>query len=1084
MWRKSLTLLLAVVLLAFSAPLSHASTVNGGPIVLMGIDGDDLNHGPVAVYVKLMQDVMSKSTKTTGSGILVIGAGKNPSDRATVFWTSVKNSIGYPVTFVNGAANIQNQSFANFKMIAIASDSTDTSGGLTVAENDALVKRKGDIADFINSGGGLFSMVNYFSQPYAFLSGIANFTLTFGDYDNITATPEGTAVGISDALDVGYWHAVFTSYPNNFKVLATRTGTTQAAAIGGASIVIVDDTPPVTALTTAPAEPTTGWFRTNVIAQLAATDDISGVAKTEYRMNGGSWTTYSAPFEVSTEGDTTIEYRSTDKKNNQETAHSKTIHVDKTTSLTMAETSPGDNGTGWYTSDVTVKLTATDSGSGIADIQYRLNSGTWKIYTSPFVLNAGITQVDYMSNDKAGNAEPYHNLYISIDKQHPVINMTTQPAAPQAGTWFTSDVAVTLTADEAESGMAGIQYQLDGSAWNDYTASFNVSDGIHMLNYRGKDLAGNSSAESSSSLNIDKTAPVAPTVTASTTGWSRSPVTVTVADGSDAGSGVAKSQYKIGSGGEWIDYANPITVSSEGEQTVYARTIDKAGNVSIEANVTLKIDQTAPTEPAVTASATDWTKDNVTVSVTDGSDVGSGVAKSQYKIGMGGTWTDYAGPVTVSNEGESTVYSHTVDFAGNVSAEAIVTLKIDKTAPTAPVVTASQSDWTKGSVTVAVTDGTDAGSGVAKSQYKIGSAGVWTDYASLITVTSEGETVIYARTLDLVGNLSAEASASARIDKTAPTAPTVTASASGWTNGNVAVTVTSGSDAGSGVRKDQYKFGTSSSWVDYTGSVTVSSEGDNTVSARSQDRAGNIGPEASVIVMIDKTAPTITSQRTPPNANGWNSSAVTVSFACSDALSGLHNCTQPVTVSTEGANQQVTGTATDKAGNVVNAIVTGINIDKTAPVIQWNGSATYSVTQAVYFSCTATDALSGLATNPCTDPNVNGIPAYTLGIGTHTVSVQAIDNAGNQVNSVGIYVITLSYNDLRELTRRFVTEFGAPGYLGVVNSLIVKIDNFEKQAEKGKNKDLNAYINELSAIRGTKIAPDKADILIALARLL
>ncbi len=40
-----------------------------------------------------------------------------------------------------------------------------------------------------------------------------------------------------------------------------------------------------------------------------------------------------------------------------------------------------------------------------------------------------------------------------------------------------------------------------------------------------------------------------------------------------------------------------------------------------------------------------------------------------------------------------------------------------------------------------------------------------------------------------------------------------------------------------------------------------------------------------------------------------------------------------MTVSTEGTNKSVTGTATDKAGNSASATVSGINIDEKAPTI-------------------------------------------------------------------------------------------------------------------------------------------------------
>ncbi len=89
---------------------------------------------------------------------------------------------------------------------------------------------------------------------------------------------------------------------------------------------------------------------------------------------------------------------------------------------------------------------------------------------------------------------------------------------------------------------------------------------------------------------------------------------------------------------------------------------------------------------------------------------------------------------------------------------------------------------------------------------------------------------------------------------------------------------------------------------------------------------------------------------------------MTVSFTANDALSGVASVTDPVTVSTEGTNKSVTGTATDKAGNSASATVSGINIDEKAPTITGapdraaNAAGWYNNNVTVSF--TANDALS------------------------------------------------------------------------------------------------------------------------------
>src|SRR5205823_9139145 len=80
---------------------------------------------------------------------------------------------------------------------------------------------------------------------------------------------------------------------------------------------------------------------------------------------------------------------------------------------------------------------------------------------------------------------------------------------------------------------------------------------------------------------------------------------------------------------------------------------------------------------------------------------------------------------------------------------------------------------------------------------------------------------------------------------------------------------------------------------------------------------GGIGKSVTVkITGVDNDLPTITAAASPaPNSAGWNNGNVVVTFTWSDKTSGVASCTAPVTVSTDGANQVIKGTATDLAGN-------------------------------------------------------------------------------------------------------------------------------------------------------------------------
>ncbi len=65
-----------------------------------------------------------------------------------------------------------------------------------------------------------------------------------------------------------------------------------------------------------------------VTVSLSATDgDGLGVARTEYRINGGPWTEYTVPFRLSEPGEYTVEYRSIDQANNVEAAKELTFTI-------------------------------------------------------------------------------------------------------------------------------------------------------------------------------------------------------------------------------------------------------------------------------------------------------------------------------------------------------------------------------------------------------------------------------------------------------------------------------------------------------------------------------------------------------------------------------------------------------------------------------------------------------------------------------------------------------------------------------------------------------------------------------------
>lgn len=165
----------------------------------------------------------------------------------------------------------------------------------------------------------------------------------------------------------------------------------------------------------------------------------------------------------------------------------------------------------WFTSEVTVTLSATDADSDPLSIltDYSLDGGTeWLRYDQPFtIVEDGPASVLAQSEDPAGNLEdPPVSASLKIDKTAPAISGSAT-GTPNSNGWYSSDVTVKYTAMDITSGLE-TPLQADPGAiitFNQTVASegLSVSDSATAT-----DKAGNTGSAGVDGLKIDKTPPV------------------------------------------------------------------------------------------------------------------------------------------------------------------------------------------------------------------------------------------------------------------------------------------------------------------------------------------------------------------------------------------------------------------------------------------------------------------------------------------------------------------------------------------------------------------------------------------------
>jgi hypothetical protein len=139
-----------------------------------------------------------------------------------------------------------------------------------------------------------------------------------------------------------------------------------AGNVGGVSTVLVkvDASAPWTQAIVSGTSGTNGWYLAAVQVSLAATDPLSGVQTTYYKLDGGTTKTYTAPFSVSGNGSHTVNFWSVDKATNTESMGSLVVKIDTNKPSVTASASPASALKGSNPITVTVSGHVTDTVSG------------------------------------------------------------------------------------------------------------------------------------------------------------------------------------------------------------------------------------------------------------------------------------------------------------------------------------------------------------------------------------------------------------------------------------------------------------------------------------------------------------------------------------------------------------------------------------------------------------------------------------------------------------------------------------------------------------------------------------------------
>ncbi|WP_220038699.1 Ig-like domain-containing protein [Curtobacterium sp. MCLR17_040] len=500
-------------------------------------------------------------------------------------------------------------------------------------------------------------------------------------------------------------------------------------------------------------------------------------------------------------------------------------------------------------------------------------------------LDDGDHHLELIAQDDAGNVSTPTPVTVDVDTEAPDAPVVTSPSdlsdgtGPITGTAEPGSTVIIRDEDGNEIGRGEANDDGDFSIELDEP----LDDGDHKLELIAQDKAGNTSDETTTTVDVDTKAPTAPVLTSPSdladgegpiTGTAEPGSTVIIRDedGNELGRGEANDDGDFS-----IELDEPL---NDGEHKLELVAADKAGNESGPTDTTVDVDTEAPMAPVVTSpsdldngkgpiSGTAEPGSTVIIRDEDGNELGRGEANDDGDFSI-----ELDEPL---DDGEHKLELVAADKAGNESGPTDTTVDVATEAPMAPVVT-SPSDLADGKGPITGTaepgstliirdeDGNELGRGEANDDG---------DFSiELDEPLDDGEHKLELIAQDDAGNESNPTDTTVDVDTEAPDAPVVTSPSdladgtgpiigSAEPGATVIIRDEDGNELGRGEANDDGDF-----------SIELDEpldDGEHKLELIAQDDAGNTSEETKTTVDVDTeapTAPVVTSPSDLDNGKG------------------------------------------------------------------------------------------------------------------------------------------------------------------------------------------------------------------------
>ncbi|MFY0686558.1 MAG: hypothetical protein JXQ90_05305 [Cyclobacteriaceae bacterium] len=442
----------------------------------------------------------------------------------------------------------------------------------------------------------------------------------------------------------------------------------------------------------------TQYYKAGLTIDITATDNLSGIEKVSYGLNGDSPSNFTETIQFGTSGIYTLKYSSIDKVGNKEDIQEIRFAVDMSapvSDLTINGITE-DNIVGVNSK---AYIEAFDSLAGTRMVYYKFDSGSYVNYDGKILpldrLTEGNHTITYYAIDNVTNEEVPKTFEFYLDKSAPIMVADVLGDRFIVGDeiYFSGRTKLKLTAVDNKVGVKEIMYSIDNEEFQPYTDPIYLPSisGLHNIRFYSMDKLGNSTQDSRKSrflgeggyeefkhnvskVYVDLTGPqidykVGDNSFVRNDTLYIGPSTKIELGGEDGESGFREVSYSLNDEIGETPYVEAFTLSAKGHNTLHIYGYDNVNNRNVS-KLPFYQDNDGP-EIAVTFSIgasgnvggvpAFSNRMDVYLSATDKT---SGIKDLKYSLD-GGPIRNYAGKISNLTMGEHTIKVFATDYLLN-----------------------------------------------------------------------------------------------------------------------------------------------------------------------------------------------------------------------------------------------------------------------------------------------------------------------------------------------------------------------------------------------------------------------------------